>query len=433
MKKKIIVIHFTIIFSILFIACSAFGEVSINGRIKTDNSFVFNNGQLRNNQNTFSLKFEYSTDKYYLFANPEMKISFLSSVSSLSNLQNIEQIFPYSLNLKEAYVDIYEFLLPVLDVRIGKQIIVWGTGDKINPTSNVSPSDLSDLFNFGEKLGINAISMNLYIGNFIFTGIYTPGFTPTLLPDNFQQMAGVSLGTPTLDYPGQTLGERSQFALKVNWPIFTYDFSVSYYYGRYTIPVVSEIYIQTDYSIDSSKSNFPRIHVLGLDFSGNIFDVGIWGELGVFIPEAYTVKTFYNHPTFGYILTDEISSEYYLRYVIGTDYTFKNGLYLNFQFAHGFDHEIGKDQLNDYFITRVEKSFFDDKLKIIPLAIVFTVNEWSDISNNYGVAYIPELQFFPADNLELDLGLYIIHGIGNNLFDNLKDDDALFFTAKVSF
>ena len=433
MKRKSIALLLVVISSSLFIASFAFGEVSVNGSIETENGLIFRTSELQNNMNTLSVKLEYGSERYHLFANPELKVSALTVVSDLSGLQDNEQIAPYTLHLKEAYVDIYEFLFPVLDVRIGKQIIVWGTADRINPTSNICPSDLSDLFNWGEKLGIPAFLMNLYIGDLIITGVYSPVFTPTLLPQNFQQMAGVSLGTNTLEVPGQVLGETQQVGMRVNLPVATFDFSVSYYFGRYSIPVVYEVNVQTDQTIESTKSNFPRLHVAGLDFSGGLFDMGLWGELGVFIPEPYSTKAYYNHPIAGWTLTDDIASELYLRYVLGTDYTFENGLYINFQFAYGFDHEIGKDQQNDYFITRVEKSFFDDKLKIIPLTLVFTISEWSDIPNNYGIGWIPEIQFYPSDNLEFDLGCYLLHGSGGNIFNNLKDEDALFFKAKVSF
>lgn len=416
--------------AIIVLGGRAFAEVSVNGSIETENGLLFKTSLLQNYQNTLGIKLEYGAEKYHLYANPELKVSSLSTVSDLSELQSIDRIAPYTLNLKEAYIDIYEFLIPVLDVRMGKQIVVWGTADRINPTSSFCPADLSDLFDWGEKLGVIAFLMNFYVGDIIITGVYTPVFTPTLLPQNFEQMAGTSLGVPTLELPGQVLGESQQVALRVNFPISTFDIFASYYYGRYSIPVATEITLNPDRSVDSSKSRYPRLHVAGLSFSGGIFDMGVWGEMGVFIPEAYSTKIYIMPaPT----LIDEADSAPYIRYVLGTDYTFKNGIYVNFQFAHGFDHEIGKDLLNDYFITRLEKSFFDDKLKILPLTVIFTVSEWSDIPNNYGLAWVPEIQFFPSDNLELSTGCYILHGSGSNLFNNLKDNDALFFKAKVSF
>jgi hypothetical protein len=434
MKNRRSLTAVCILLTALSVLCGhAFAEVSVNGSIETENGLLFKTSLLQNYVNTLGIKLEFGTDKYHLYANPELKVSALTDASELEELQSSDRIAPYAFNLKEAYIDIYEFLIPVLDVRMGKQIVVWGTADRINPTSSFCPADLSDLFDWGEKLGVISLLMNFYIGDIIITGAYTPVFTPTLLPQNFEQMAGTSLGTPTLELPGQVLGESQQAALRVNWPMFGYDFSLSYYFGRYTIPVVYEVMVQTDQSIESSKSTFPRLHVVGADFSGNLFDLGMWGELGVFVPEAYSTKSYYNHPSFGWILTDETASAPYIRYVLGTDYTFKNGIYVNFQFVHGFDHETGRDLLNDYFITRLEKSFFDDKLKVLPLTVIFSVSEWNDIPHNYGLAWVPEIQFFPSDSLELDLGCYILHGSGSNLFNNLKDNDALFFKAKVSF
>ncbi len=432
MKNRRSLTAVCILLTALSVLCGhAFAEVSVNGSIETENGLLFKTSLLQNYQNTLGIKLEFGTDKYHLYANPELKVSALTDASELEELQSSDRIAPYALNLKEAYIDIYEFLIPVLDVRMGKQIVVWGTADRINPTSSFCPADLSDLFDWGEKLGVISLLMNFYIGDIIITGAYTPVFTPTLLPQNFEQMAGTSLGTPTLELPGQVLGESQQVALRINFPISTFDIFASYYYGRYSIPVTTSITLNPEQSINSTKSRYPRLHVAGLSFSGSIFEMGVWAETGVFIPEVYSTKTYMLTPS--PTLIDETASAPYIRYVLGTDYTFKNGIYVNFQFVHGFDHEIGRDLLNDYFITRLEKSFFDDKLKVLPLTVIFSVSEWSDIPNNYGLAWVPEIQFFPSDSLELDLGCYILHGSGSNLFNNLKDNDALFFKAKVSF
>jgi hypothetical protein len=42
------------------------------------------------------------------------------------------------LDLREAYVNMY---LGPLDLRVGKQIVVWGRADAFNPTSNLTPLD----------------------------------------------------------------------------------------------------------------------------------------------------------------------------------------------------------------------------------------------------------------------------------------------------
>jgi len=229
MKKS----TFTAVLIFFFIAAVSFADVSLNGTIETETGLVLKTTRLETQTNTLGVRFEYGEEGYHLFANPEIKVSGIGAVSDLAGLQQADSIHPYVLNLKEAYIDIYEFLLPAVDMRVGKQIIVWGTSDRINPTSNLCPSDLSDLFDWGEKLGVTSLLLNIYLGDAIVSGFYTPVFTPALLPENFLEMAGTDLGSNMLEMPGQVLGESQQAALRVNWPMFGYDFSLSYYFGRY--------------------------------------------------------------------------------------------------------------------------------------------------------------------------------------------------------
>src|SRR5581483_9244178 len=59
-----------------------------------------------------------------------------------------EKVDPYRLEAHAAYVDIYK-LLPHLDLRMGRQVVVWGTADKFNPTNNLNSLDFSDPLLFG--------------------------------------------------------------------------------------------------------------------------------------------------------------------------------------------------------------------------------------------------------------------------------------------
>ena len=47
--------------------------------------------------------------------------------------------FPWNLEVREAYVEIYDFPLDRLDFRAGCQLIPWGTGDLVSPTVISTP------------------------------------------------------------------------------------------------------------------------------------------------------------------------------------------------------------------------------------------------------------------------------------------------------
>jgi hypothetical protein len=128
-----------------------------------------------------------------------------------------------------------------------------------------------------------------------------------------------------------------------------------------------------------------------------------------------------------------LDDEAYVKFVLGMDYTFDSGWFINMQFLHGFLHERGKDNLNDYVVGRIEKSFLNDELTLVPFGIALAVNDWDDIGNNYGFAGLPEISYQPADNVELTLGAVILMGEGDNMFSGIKDNDEVFFKAEVSF
>jgi hypothetical protein len=123
----------------------------------------------------------------------------------------------------------------------------------------------------------------------------------------------------------------------------------------------------------------------------------------------------------------------YIKFVIGGDYNFSDGSYLNFQFLHGFIHERGNDALNDYLMLRYEKKFFNEKLKLAPLSGGFIVSDWKDIKNNYAFIYAPEIVYQATDNTQISLSAVIFDGKGQNAFATLNNYNMALFKLKHSF
>jgi len=121
----------------------------------------------------------------------------------------------------------------------------------------------------------------------------------------------------------------------------------------------------------------------------------------------------------------------YIKFVLGGDYNFSDGSYLNFQYLHGFIHERGIENLNDYIFMRYEKKFFNEKLKIAPIGGGFIVTDWNKIKDNYALVYVPEIAYKATDNAEISISTAIFSGKGNNLFGKLNDYDM--FKLKYNF
>jgi hypothetical protein len=243
--------------------------------------------------------------------------------------------------------------------------------------------------------------------------------------------------------PRYNLAESSTVGFKFKGFAAGLDFSLSYIWGRDGLPIST---YNTFMPVDTlggisihSQLSFTRNHIFGADLAGSIGSIGVWAEAAVFLPENDVVMTndlsaFYPESPIP-VTQDSIvlTKEPYVKFIIGADYTFSNGAYLNFQYLHGFIHERGKEALNDYFFMFLEKTFVDDKLKVAPLGGGFIVSDWSDIKNNYALIYMPEISYRATDNAEISMTAAIFSGKGDNVFVNFNDYNMLIFKLKYSF
>jgi len=428
-------------------------DLGINGYIQTYNRVRFDDGSLTWNENRLNLNFEGApSDQYHFFSQVRLRGFGFSDVNQASDLQRQEKdkVYRWGLEFREAYLDLYGFGLENLDVRVGRQIISWGAADRINPTSNISPDDLEDIFNFGEQLGTNAIKADYYWDDITLTSVFIPVFTPATLPfgdfaEAFVPEVPLPPGMVLREFsdkiflPENKISESSQFAFKLASTLFDYDVSLSYFNGRDDLPLANKVAITPVDTMGSvnleTEMIYPKFQVVGGDMAGSIGSVGFWGEGALFFPDKVDMNIFFQTPVGLQPLNNSLAldDKPYFKYVLGADYTFKNSWYLNAQFIHGFIHERGDDNLNDYIAFRFEKKFFNDEFKIAPFNGVVAVNDWDDAKNNYGVAAIPEITYYPSDNIEIILGAFLMEGKGDNMFSRIKDQDEFYLKAKVSF
>ena len=379
----------------------------------------------------------------------------LPQITSSSDLYNKGIIDPYNLEIREAYVQLNGFLTKNLDMTIGRQCIAWGTADVINPTDNLNPYDFEDILDFGRHRGSDAIKLQYYLNNeFSLEGIFIPFFQPANFPVGiFAESLNSSMEMPpgivlrgysdTLIMPKYNLGESASAGVRFKGFIGGVDFSLSYVWGRDGLPyntgnTIIPIDIQGGVNVNAQLT-YERNHIIGADLATSIAGIGIWAEAAAFIPREDIVMSndvsaqFPLSPDPVIIDSTILEAKPYVKFVVGGDYFFTEGSYLNLQYMHGFIHERGNEALNDYFFLRYDKSFLNDKLKISPLSGAFIVTDWKDVKESYALAYMPEIIYRATVNTEISLSAVFFEGKGDNLFANLKDYDMLVFKLKHTF
>ncbi len=445
MKEKLL-----LLFAVMVVPSVSLAQVGIGGYFQTDNRVFLEDNRFYWNENRLALKMDAQPSRgAHIYSELWVRGFGFPEVTTSSELMERQKakVQPWDLVIKEAYLDLYDFLLPNMDIRVGRQRIAWGTGDKLNPTDNLNPDDLEDVWDFGRHLGSNAVKASYYLGDYTLTAAYIPVFTPAVLPSRDWAQA---LSAPMELPPGLTLGnledrivtpesklKNSIAAFKIAKNFLGYDFSLSYLYGRDDLPLVTNVKITSadaQGTVDmSTKLIYPKTKVVGLDMAGAIGKMGIWAEGAVFFPEKMEMVTDLTDLGMGIQTTTALDDNPYIKYVVGADYTFKNGIYVNGQYLHGFIHERGEDSLEDYFVFSMEKKFFNDKLKITPVAGGAEIKDFGDIKNNYAVLFAPGITYYPTDNAEIQFGVRIIEGKNTTAFGRVKDNDEVYLKIKYSF
>jgi hypothetical protein len=457
-KHTFLILSFAIISVTSQLTAQEDNSLKLSGDLLTDQRFLMNRSKdWAWNENRLSLKLDKKFTGNSKFHTEVWLRNFgLPAISESADLYNKGIIDPWDLEIREAYLQLNGFLTKNLDLTIGRQSMVWGTADKLNPTDNLNPYDLEDLLDFGRHRGSDAINLNYWLNNdFSLQAVYIPIFQPANMPAGvFSTVFNPSVDLPqgmvlkglndSLIMPRYNLKESSTAGFKFKGFAKGVDFSLSYVWGYDGIPFnTRNTFIPVDMAGATqinSQLSFSRTHIIGADMATSIGGAGLWAEAAAFIPDGSVLLTndvsaFYpGSPmpvTQDTVVLDKTKP--YVKFVVGTDYNFSDGSYLNFQYMHGYVHERGQGNLNDYLFMKYEKKFFNDKLKVVPIGGGIVVSDWSRIKENYAYAYMPEISYIATENAEITLSAFITDGKGKNMFAKLSSYDMIMVKLKYSF
>lgn len=424
--------------------------IAWNGYLQTDNRvYLLGNNDFSWHEYRLNLRAESSPfEKTHFYSEIWIRSLGFPEIGSSTDPGDNSILRPLNLDLREAYVDIYGFLRPNLDIRLGRQRIAWGTGDKINPTDNLNPYDLEDIWDFGRHLGSDGMLASLYAGDYTLSTAILPFFIPAVLPAGdwalllsrkIELSGGITIKntSDSIVMPGNNFRETFKGGLKIKKRFLSYDMSLSYVYGIDGLPIATKATIIPTGNIGEvdvfTELIYPKMHIVGFDIAGAFGNVGVWGEAAMCAPKE--VKLITNLSALGMGIQESIALENrpYVKFLIGIDHTFKNGLYINLQYLHGFVHERGQDNLDDYLLFGSEWNLLNNKIKIMPVAGAIAIADLGNIKENYTLVFTPEISYLPTDNAKLSIGTRWIQGSGNTTFGQLKDGDEIYFKVKYSF
>jgi len=330
--------------------------------------------------------------------------------------------------LREGYLN---FSQDAADFRIGKQIIVWGRADQINPTDNLSPRDNTLLFaeTDDQRQGTTAAKATYHFTQtYHFTGLAATAIWLPLFRPNVQPIA------PT---PGVTFTENipkgDQFALKLEQTGQDIDWSLSYFHGFDLNPDLSMT--APPPPVLNIALNHHRIRVLGADAATVLGRYGVRSEIAyTWTEDAAGNNPFIKNP--------------FLYWVAGADKTFLEYLNINVQY---FARHISRYQNPTTIVNPLEQTVAVQQSIIASQqdrfqqgASLRVSNKWlnetldAELTTVYNATrgdYLlrPKMGYAFSDHWRGSLGANLFRGDKNTFFGLLKNRSSVFAELRYGF
>lgn len=313
-----------------------------------------------------------------------------------------------------------------LRIRAGRQVVRWGSGLVVNPTSTIGPSDFEDPLRFGQPIGTEMLRGDLTIAGVRLEGVFVPRFTGSRLPPIDARDALRASGNPIAESiaddeawdvdldlrvhrPDAEL-DNAQGAVRIagTLPAVGVDLAASWYTGRTSIPQPRRVELNADFVAQTLDGaillDHPGMHAWGADARGEI-PAGPLGTIGAWAEAAWIQPIPMERVVIGNGMetrTREFEDDY-ARAAIGLDYTTSGGTFLGAQWSRGFLDEFGADAQGDYVVAVVDRALFRDRVRVRIVGFGSLDDE--------SVLFAPDVAWSAADAVTLSLGAYA--GIGD--------------------
>jgi len=336
--------------------------------------------------------------------------------------------------LRELYLDAR---LGNLDLRLGRQQVVWGEAIGLRITDVVNPQDFREfiLDDFVDsRIPLWMARFDLPLGSWLLEALWVPDLEPNkpAVPGSeWEFTMGGAAPSPDvlvvqdeLRYPAQNL-ENSEWGLRASGYWKGWDLTGSYFHSWDDAPTYHSHFVP-----GGPEGALPtlvlspehhRLHTLGATFARPVGSFVFRGEM------AYYLQKFF--ATLDPLDADGVAQKSYLYYMIGADYDLSGSLSLNGQFIQryilGHDAFLAEDELQNIFSLYLRADLLRETLHATLLAAY---------SADSGGSWVnPELEYDYSDRISLTLGADILGGGPDDFFGQFDDNDRVFVELKYAF
>ena len=333
------------------------------------------------------------------------------------------------IGMREAYLDLY---FPSMDIRVGKQAIVWGEAEGAFITDIVSPQNLRSfiLADFTEvRMGVPAVKADYFAGPLTFEAVWLPRFVPTAQPDAdsiwFTEKMKL-MSNP--DLPSDDL-ENSEFFGKISYFGSALNGELMAGYAWDDNPVLEgDINLVT--GVPSIEALYERYTVVGGSFSTTIGSVVLRSEAAAYLDRAFTKIENPGPPT----RTLATSEHHQLHGLAGLDWSLlgidMSSQYI-LQYIHDYDTALLSDEYDHTLTFRLRDSNMAETLTWELFTYVGFDPE--DIENSTDALLRPSLTYSLEDGVEIQSGVEMFLGDESGKFGQYEDNTMAYVSLRWYF
>ncbi len=315
------------------------------------------------------------------------------------------------------------------DLRIGRQVIIWGKADGVQITDIVSPPDYTEFItrDLEEiRLPVDAAKFRLLGDKIDVELIWIPVFRAAVPPSAGNPWdvepeipEGVRVTASSAEEPEVSL-ENSEIALKVSAFLSGLDVAASVFHTWDDRPAMHRTVSRREGGIDVHFSpEHHRMTVFGLEFSRPWSDFVFRGEVAYYLGRYFEPES----------VTGDPSRKNALNWLAGIDWTPGNDWSVIAQAAGVFivEHErsLAAEQHALSGTLNVSKKLLRQTLTLSNM-LYYNIRQqdfFDQLKAEYAV----------TDDVRLIAGVDVFGGGGDGVFGRYRDNSQVWFKAKYSF
>lgn len=379
-------------------------ELSFSGYARNYSGILLDDSEYSIVQNTFSLQIEQSKGLVGFKANPY-----------IYHYQNEDVNF----GLRELYLDIF---FDTMDIRIGKQQIIWGKADGVFITDIISPKDLTEFLlpDFDEiRLGVTGLKLDYYIGDSTFEIVWLPIFTPTIIPE----VGSIWRVEPEQMVKIDDRNEEITASLENSEVFGKFSYMNSFadleFMAGYAWDDDFAMHVSMPAGVLTITPEYHRLGIVGGSFNKVVGPFVFKGE-GAYYSGKYFSTTEMTD-------IDKVVEKDYINYLVGVDYSlFGVNVFAQFmqKIILDYDDALVNDKTENMVTFLASDDYINDTLNLQVFLYYDFVESDALIK--------PKVTYDLNDGFEIGIGANIFTG-SEGIFGQYDKNDMVFAKIKYSF